>query len=61
VSALDLCVHYMNSGCLFHAVRVHLRWCELFEKSHRCPIMVENMVEGGPHLILDVDQGRVEC
>ena len=29
--------------------------------SLRCPIMVENMAEGGPHWILDAYQGRVEC
>jgi hypothetical protein len=30
VSALDLCVHYLISGCLFHAVGVELYWCQLF-------------------------------
>jgi hypothetical protein len=29
-SDLDQCVHYLISGCLFHAVRVELWWCELF-------------------------------
>jgi hypothetical protein len=29
VSALDLCFHYLISGCLFHAVRVELCWCQL--------------------------------
>jgi hypothetical protein len=29
-SALDLCVHYLMSGFLFHAVRVELCWCQLF-------------------------------
>jgi hypothetical protein len=30
VSALDLCVHYLINGCMFHAVRVELGWCQLF-------------------------------
>jgi hypothetical protein len=30
VSAIDLCVHDMISGFLFHDVRVELRWCQLF-------------------------------
>jgi hypothetical protein len=29
-SALDLCVHNMISGFLFHVVRVELFWCQLF-------------------------------
>jgi hypothetical protein len=28
VSALDLCVHDMISGCLFHVVKVELYWCQ---------------------------------
>ena len=24
VSALDLCVHYLNNGCMFHVARVEL-------------------------------------
>jgi hypothetical protein len=28
--ALDLCVHHLISGCMFHAVRVELYWCQLF-------------------------------
>ena len=27
VCVLDLCVHYMISGCMSHAVRVELCWC----------------------------------
>jgi len=30
MSALDLCVHYMISGWMFHPVRVDLCWCHLF-------------------------------
>jgi hypothetical protein len=30
VSSLDLCVHDMISGFMFHAVRVELCWCQLF-------------------------------
>jgi hypothetical protein len=29
-SVLHLCVHNFISGFLFHAVRVELRWCQLF-------------------------------
>jgi hypothetical protein len=29
-SVLDLCVHYLISGCMFHAVRVELYWFQLF-------------------------------
>ena len=29
-SALNLCVHYLIGGCMFHAVRVELYWCQLF-------------------------------
>jgi hypothetical protein len=46
-SALDLCVHYLINGCMFHAMRVELYWFQLFFLFLRCPIMVENMVEGG--------------
>jgi hypothetical protein len=30
VSSLDLCVHYMISGCLFHAVMIDLCRCHFF-------------------------------
>jgi hypothetical protein len=30
VSSLDLCVHDMISGCMFHVVRVELCLCQLF-------------------------------
>jgi hypothetical protein len=30
VSALDMCVHYLISGFLFHAVMVDFCWCQLF-------------------------------
>jgi hypothetical protein len=49
VSALDLCVHDMISGFLFHAVRVELYLVSIVLLSPRCPIMVENKAEGGPH------------
>jgi hypothetical protein len=29
VSALDLCVHDLISGCLFHAAKFELCWCQL--------------------------------
>jgi hypothetical protein len=29
-SSLDLCVHYVFGGCLFHVVRVEIYWCQLF-------------------------------
>ena len=29
-SSLDLCVHCLISGCMFHVVRVELCWCQLF-------------------------------
>ena len=29
-SSIELCVHYLISGCLFHAVRVELYWCQFF-------------------------------
>jgi hypothetical protein len=29
-SALDLCFHYLISGCMFYAVRVEICWCHLF-------------------------------
>ena len=29
-SSLDLCVHNMISGCLFHAVGVEIYWCKIF-------------------------------
>ena len=29
-SSLDLCVHYMISGCMFHAIKVELSWFQLF-------------------------------
>jgi hypothetical protein len=29
-SALDLCVHDISIGLLFHAVRVNIYWCQLF-------------------------------
>jgi hypothetical protein len=28
-SALDLCVHNLITGCMLHAVRVELCWCQL--------------------------------
>jgi hypothetical protein len=28
-SAIDLCVHNMIIGCLLHAVRVEIYWCQL--------------------------------
>jgi hypothetical protein len=30
VSVIDLCVHDMISGCMFHAFRVELCQCQLF-------------------------------
>jgi hypothetical protein len=29
-SSLELCVHYLINGCMFHVVRVELCWCQLF-------------------------------
>jgi hypothetical protein len=29
-STLDMCVHNLISGCMFHVVRVDLCWCRLF-------------------------------
>jgi hypothetical protein len=31
VSVLDLCVHNLIGGCLFHAIRVDLCWHQLFD------------------------------
>jgi hypothetical protein len=30
VSSIDLCVHYLISGCLFDAIRVEIFWFQLF-------------------------------
>jgi hypothetical protein len=30
VSVLELCFHDMINGCLFHAVKVEIYWCQLF-------------------------------
>ena len=49
LSNLDMCVQNMFIGFLLHAVRVDICWFQLLFLSLRCPIMVENMVEGGPH------------
>jgi hypothetical protein len=29
-SALDLCLYYLINGCMLHAIRVELCWCQLF-------------------------------
>ena len=29
-SALDLCVHYLISGFMFHAIKIELYGCQLF-------------------------------
>jgi hypothetical protein len=48
VSSLDLCVHDLISGFLFHASGLSSFGVNC-SATLRCPIMVESMAEGGPH------------
>jgi hypothetical protein len=48
VGSLHLPFHYLISGFLLHAVKFYVCWFQLF-CDLMCPIMVENMVKGGPY------------
>jgi hypothetical protein len=47
VSSIDLCIHNLISGCMFHELGLSML-VSIVLLFLRCPIMVENMVEGGP-------------